>query len=847
MKRFTLLVLGLLLSRLMFAAYQENVPQTITQPNGKVIQCLASGDEYYHWLHDAKGYTIVMNPADGYFYYGVRSGETVIPSKYIAGTINPALVGLEKNAKISETLYAERRNMFEAHFKSTTGTPTRGLVNSLCIYISFADDSVFTHNRAYFKDLWSASTHSSVADFFKEISYNTLDLEITHFPVSPDSITVCYKDIHPRNYFLPKSATNPDGYDGDNAEREHGLLKRATEYVQNQIPTSLNVDMNDDGIVDNVCFVVRGPSSAWADLLWPHAWSLFTYDVRIKGAKINGYFLTMEIGFGSGTMCHELGHVFGAPDLYHYSTSGKTGPDPVGGWCLMCGSADPPQSICGFVKYKYNHWVDNLPEISKSGTYSLKPLSQPTNNLYKIKSPYSKTEYFVLEYRKKTGRYESSVPGTGLVVYRINPGAGNGNAGGPPDEIYVYRPGGSLTAVGSIGSAALSAPSRKAISDKTDPNAFLYNGGAGGPGGLDVSNISAAGDSISFQVSIINLFPPTNLIYYPGTGVVDLQWTASAAADLKGYNVYRNGVLYGSTTQTTFRDNDIVDNTTYIYGVSAIYEGQNSGESVQSNEVVYTPKGIMTLPYKEDFELISHGWQIKDDVEGFQWGNDSSLLMVGENKTRFIGASSVAAGVGTKCTDYAITPRLNLFGKAQVFAHFDYCLKRWQQLDHLKIYFRRSKSEAWIPIIDMPTSGIGAGYKWRKYNLEIPSDSYTAGAQLGFQYDDGTDVGYGSGIDNVVIDEVAASGIEENLVGLAVNIYPNPAGDETTLEISGNVSGEATLQLITPDGKAVWTDIRHDFTSGQEKISLRGLSAGVYYIVVETGNEVTVRSLIKQN
>ena len=847
MRRFTLLVLGLMLSRLMFAAYEVNIPQTITQPNGKVIQCLASGDEYYHWLHDAKGYTIVMNPADGFFYYGIRSGENVIPSKYVVGTVNPSFVGLEKGVKISERLYAERRDKFNIPLKATYGTPTKGLVNSLCIYISFADDSVFTNNRAYFKRLWEASDRSSVKDYFHEISYGTLDLEIAHFPVSPDSITVSYKDIHPRNYYLPKSAANPDGYDGDNAEREHGMLKRAVDFIQNQIPQDLVVDVNNDGIVDNVCFVIKGQSSAWADLLWPHAWSLYTYDVRIKDAKINGYFLTMELGFGSGTMCHELGHVFGAPDLYHYSSSGKTGPDPVGSWCLMCGSADPPQSICGFLKYKYNHWIDVLPEITKSGTYSLKPLSEPTNNLYKIKSPYSKTEYFVLEYRKKTGRYESSAPGTGLVVYRINPSAGNGNAGGPPDEVYVYRPGGSLTAVGSLGSAALSAPSRKAISDKTDPNAFLYNSGAGGPGGLDISNVSTAGDSISFQVAIINLFPPANLTYSPGNGVVDLQWTASAAPDLKGYNVYRNGVRYGTTTQNTFRDQEVVDNVTYNYGVSAFYEGQNTGESVVSNEVTYTPKGILTLPYKEDFEKIGHGWTIKGSVEGFQWGTDSSLIMNGDNKTRFIGASSVAAGPGTKCTDIAITPRLNLFGKTQIYAHFDYNLKRWQQLDHLKIYFRRNRNEVWIPIIDMPTSGLGAGYKWKKYNLEIPSDAYTAEAQIGFQYDDGTDIGYGCGIDNVLFDEVATSGISETAMNFDINIFPNPAIDETTLTISGNASGDATIRLITPDGKSIWSAVRHNLVSGQEKISLIGLANGVYYVVVETGSEVTVKSIIKQN
>ena len=48
--------------------------------------------------------------------------------------------------------------------------------------------------------------------------------------------------------------------------------------------------------------------------------------------------------------------------------------------------------------------------------------------------------------------YDSNAQGSrsGLVAYRINPDAGNGNAQGPPDELYVYRPGGSLNNNGNL-------------------------------------------------------------------------------------------------------------------------------------------------------------------------------------------------------------------------------------------------------------------------------------------------------------------------------------------------------------------------------------------------------------
>jgi M6 family metalloprotease-like protein len=846
MKKITLIALWLLLSRMIFAAYVENVPQTITQPNGRIIHCLGSGDEYYHWLHDANGYTIVMNPKDGYFYYGIRSGEEVIPSGYIAGTVNPAKVGLEKEAKISEQLYARRRAKFEIPLKSVQGTPTRGLVNSLCVYISFADDSVFTHNRKYFKEMWTATDKSSVQDYFREISYHTLDLQIHHFPVSPDTITVSYKDIHPRKYYLPKSASNPDGYDGGSANREHSMLKRAVEFIQNQIPAAVDIDMNDDGMIDNICFVVQGNSSAWADLLWPHAWSLFSYDVSVRGARVGGYFLTMENGFGAGTMCHELGHVFGAPDLYHYSSSGKTGPDAVGGWCLMCGSADPPQSICGFLKYKYNQWISELPEITESGVYSLKPLSQPTDNLYMIKSPFSRTEYFVLEYRRREGRYESSAPGNGLVIYRINPGAGNGNAGGPPDEVYVYRPDGSLTEAGSLASAGMIAPGRTAINDKTNPNCFLWNYGEGGPGGLDLFNVSVAGDSITFEVKIIHLFPPTELNYSPANDAVDLSWEPSIARGFSTYFIYRNGSRYASTTLPFFRDNEVSEGQTYAYSVSAYYEGEHTGESVKSNVVTYTPMGIRILPYKEDFEQPGHGWKIKGNVEGFQWGDATSLVMQTMNTTKFLGANSVAAGLNTLCSDYAITPRLNLSGKGRVFLHFDYSLKRWQQLDHLKIYFRKDRFESWVQIIDLPTSGIGAGYKWKKYNLELPPDCYTAEAQIGFYYNDGNDFGYGAALDNIVIDEAAISGIETNPDNVAVNIFPNPASEKVFIRLNIPGNSEVSLQLIDMTGKILVNRKIQPISSTLEEIDLSHLPEGVYNVIISRTDEVIIKQLVKQ-
>jgi len=51
-----------------FAAWIDYQPQTITQPDGTQIECFATGDEFYNWLHDENGFTIIQNHNDGYYY-----------------------------------------------------------------------------------------------------------------------------------------------------------------------------------------------------------------------------------------------------------------------------------------------------------------------------------------------------------------------------------------------------------------------------------------------------------------------------------------------------------------------------------------------------------------------------------------------------------------------------------------------------------------------------------------------------------------------------------------------------------------------------------------------------------
>jgi M6 family metalloprotease-like protein len=493
------------------AAYLKYVPQTLQQPDGTVIHCFASGDEYYNWLHDKDGYTIIQSPTTGYYSYAQEINGELVPTDFIVGKANPSTLVIKKWLKISQDKIYERVHEYQKYLQKP-GSKNKsdriqiahtGTINNIVIFIRFSDESEFTDPISTYDNLFNTTPSSSLKSYYLEASYNAVTISSTFYP-TPGATVLSYQDSHVRNYYEPyNSVTNPIGYTSDETTREHTLLKNAVNAVKSQIPPGLNVDSDGDGYVDNVCFIIYGSPGAWSDLLWPHMWTLSSYTVYINSKRVWNYNFQLQTVVDVGVLCHEMFHTFGAPDLYHYSYDGL---NPVGNWDLMENDLNPPEHMGSYMKFKYGQWISSISQITTSGTYYLNPLTSSTTNCYRINSPNSTTEYFVLEYRKKIGTFESSIPGSGLLVYRINTLAGNGNANGPPDEVYIYRLNGTKTVNGSINSAYFSLESgRTQINDNTNPSSFLSDGSSGN---LKVYDISSSGAStITFKVSF-GAIPP---------------------------------------------------------------------------------------------------------------------------------------------------------------------------------------------------------------------------------------------------------------------------------------------------------------------------------------------------
>lgn len=127
------------------------------------------------------------------------------------------------------------------------------------------------------------------------------------------------------------------------------------------------------------------------------------------------------------------------------------------------------------------------------------PISE--NIAYKIK-PIGSDEYFVVEYRKKEGTFDSGLPSSGLLVYRINPNytGGNVNYNGTTrlDEQYIFRPGGTVASDGRIEEAAFSAENgRTAFGGTSEYKPFYSNGTEAR---FALTDISECGNTLSFNL-----------------------------------------------------------------------------------------------------------------------------------------------------------------------------------------------------------------------------------------------------------------------------------------------------------------------------------------------------------
>ncbi|MDR1543033.1 MAG: PKD domain-containing protein [Prevotellaceae bacterium] len=632
MKKLFIFLSVLFLTANLNAAYVENYPVEIKQPDGTTVQLFATGDEYHHRIHDKEGYTLLCHPKTGWIVYAVLQDGELVPTDFLYGKINPHSVNIIPNLDISAE---KRRQLYRQYWQNArkpvsqnekpdktqkigrqnapaeTAALRTGTLNNIVIYISFpAPNNTFGHSKSDIETLFNNSTSGeSLYSYYRDISNNTFNIQSAFFPQSSTTI-FSYQALQPRSYY----EENTD--DDIRRAREHELLHDAIMSCKTEIEAAFTASqldaLDNDGYVDNISFIIQGSAGAWSALLWPHRWALYTYQpyygnaLYLNGKMVWDYLFVLDNGISQNTLIHEMYHCLGAPDLY----TGGTDLGPVSSWDIMAYShLTKPQSSTVYISKKYGKFVDDIPEILTSDTYTLYDSwdRNPAHPIaYKITSPTSTVgEYFVLEYRRKTGGmiYETGIPNSGIIISRIYENANNndGNMGcdgttDHPYEVYIYRQNGTNTVKGTIGNAYFSSTGRTVFSDSSSPSAFLSDNTAG-LGGIVIDQFSAAGnETMTFRVTFPTAEIPvstaaTNIGRYGFTA----NWTPTTNTQNYLLSVYRKVAGVETYDGGGFIDNAVGNvtsfnvtglnrslSTTWYYKVKAISGGV---PSAYSNEI----------------------------------------------------------------------------------------------------------------------------------------------------------------------------------------------------------------------------------------------------------------------
>ncbi len=300
---------------------------------------------------------------------------------------------------------------FQSWLASTASTSK----NILCILVKFPDKSNIT-DAAFFDTLVYENQVGSVRHYYNEVSYGQLDIVTVQLPSALGWVTA------QNNYTYYTNGNYGTGTYPQNCQK---LVEEAVDLVAAQVNFA-NYDNDSDGFVDGLMVVHSGRGAELTHSvndIWSHKWEI---SPRLRDGKwITTYSIMPEYWYSAGDMtlgvfCHELGHVFGLPDLYDrdYSSNG------VGKWSIM--STGSWNGYLGDSPAHFDAWsriqlgFATCTNIALT-TYGIQiPDVESSGTIYRLWSNGSiGNEYFLVENRRKTG-YDAALPAEGLLVWHID-------------------------------------------------------------------------------------------------------------------------------------------------------------------------------------------------------------------------------------------------------------------------------------------------------------------------------------------------------------------------------------------------------------------------------------------
>jgi hypothetical protein len=153
---------------------------------------------------------------------------------------------------------------------------------------------------------------------------------------------------------------------------------------------------------------------------------------------------------------------------------------------------------------------------------------------------------------------------------------------------------------------------------------------------------------------------------------------------------------------------------------------------------------------------------------------------------------------------------------------------------------------SWVSAFNSQSSGTSALFRTHTIDLTESGDFTTNdNVIIRFRlFADQSINGWGWAIDNLYIQDVI-TGTEKEL-DVAVNVYPNPAKGNITVEAAGVSASSFTIRLMDIQGKNIYRANQETANGKMSHIIDAGsIPAGIYFVKVSDGKQSTVKKLVK--
>jgi len=323
------------------------------------------------------------------------------------------------------------------------------------------------------------------------------------------------------------------------------------------------------------------------------------------------------------------------------------------------------------------------------------------------------------------------------------------------------------------------------------------------------------------------------------------------------------GTANGESPWHTFDEAGVFDVTL------TVSNGSDEVSLTESGYIQVLETGAMETPFSDSFEAeeLGENWFMVDvSNDGDGWELTGVAAFSGEQSLRIHNWSNNVEFN----RDQLITSSMDMSEAAEIQVSYKwaYCFKGTDEDeddtdDRLKVYASPNCGETWSlrrmhrGFTDLPSAPPhpfvftpSGPEEWNEYVLSIPyTQFFTENFRLMFEFE--SRLGNNIFLDDINIEVLTPADVmeREQLNGLALQVYPNPASANATLEFTTSRPYDTvSIRALDVTGRVVWRGYEGSLALGAQRFDLptASWSPGTYLIQVEAeGRRITEQLMVR--